>query len=296
MRGTIVLCLGCLAALSLPGTTATARLDAAQAPAQSKATPATQGWNALSVDITIRHSRVNADGAPTGVVTPAVKHHWERRLTASGWKSTMTLRSEPVVTVQGLNGRKRIENPFAITRIEDDEDGTPLRFFDRKGDQVRLPTEAELPRINRNASPSPGNEASLANTVRPLSFGRDWSDALVASPERSAARRAALERRFGKPEGRVRALDRFLSTRGDETVEVLADPQLALPVEINVVRERTLVSHTTIGYVRGAGGSVIRRSLHMERTLPDASGERTVTDVEVDNVRLEDLEDLEEKR
>jgi hypothetical protein len=287
MRGTIVLCLGCLAALSLSGTTATARLDAAQAPAQSKATPATESWNALSADITIRHSRVKADGAPTGVVTPAVKHHWERRLTASGWKSTMTVESEPVVTVQGLNGRKRIENPFAITRIEDDEDGTPLRFFDRKGDQVRLPSAAEL-RFNRTASTFPGNEASLANAVRPLSFSRDWSDALVPSPERSATRRAALERRFGKPEGRVRALDRFLSTRGDETVEVLADPQLALPVEINVVREQTLVSHTTIGYVRDAGGSLIRRSLHMERTLPDASGERTVTDVEVDNVRLEE--------
>jgi hypothetical protein len=288
MRGTIVLYLGCLAALSLPGTNATARLDAAPAPAQSKAPPATGSWNAFSADITIRHSRVKADGTPTGVVTPAVKHHWERRLTAAGWKSTMTLGSEPVVTVEGLNGRKRIENPFAITRIEDDEDGTPLRFFDRKGDQVRLPSEADLPRFNGTASPFPGSEASLASAVRPLSFSRDWSDALVASPERSATRRAALERRFGKPEGHVRALDRYLSTRGDETVEVLADPQLALPVEINVVREQTLVSHTTIGYVRGAGGSLIRRSLHMERTLPDASGERTVTDVEVDNVRLEE--------
>ncbi len=294
MRGTIVLCLGCLAALSLPGTTATARLDAA--PAQSKATPPTERWNSFSAEITIRHSRVKADGAPTGVAGPAVKHRWQRRLTASGWKSTMTLGSEPPVTVQGLNGPKRIENPFAIVRIEDDEDGTPLRFFDRKGDQVRLPSAEELPRFNRTASPFSDNTLSLANAARPVSFGRDWSDALVASPARAATRRAALERRFGKPEGRVRALDRFLSIRGDETVEVLADPQLALPVEINVVRDRTLVSHTTMGYVRGVGGSLIRRALHMERPLPDASGERTVTDVEVDNVRLENLENLEEKR
>jgi hypothetical protein len=289
MRGTIVLCLGCLAALSLPGTTATARLDAAQAPAPSMATPATESWNALSADITIRHSRVKADGAPTGAVAPAVTHHWERRLTASGWKSTMTLGSERRISIQGLEGPRHIENPFAISRIEDDEDGTPLRLFDRKGEKVRLPSEAQLrERFNRLSGPLVPNEAAVANAVRPRTFGREWSDTIVAMPSKAATRRAALERQFGKAANRVRALDRFLSTRNEETVEVLADPQSALPVEVNVVRGQALVSHTTIGYVRGDGGALIRRALRIEQAVPDGSGERTVTDVAVDNVRLEE--------
>jgi hypothetical protein len=298
MRCKKVLGVGTLAGLLLTDATATARLDAAPTAAQSlgregfgraSAAPAAERWNTFSADITIRHSRVKPDGLPAGGATPAVRYRWERRLTGAGWKSTMTFETEAPVSVQSPGGRKQIENPFAVARIEDDEDGTPLRLFDRKGERLRVPSEPQLRRqFNRAPGPLLANETALANAVRPRTFGREWSEAILAIPSKAGARRAALERRFGRAAGRVRALDRFVSTRDQETTEVLADPQSALPLEINVVRTQALVSHTTMGYVRGEGGTLIRRSLHIERAIPDTAGERTATDVEINNVRLEE--------
>jgi hypothetical protein len=288
MRWKKVLGVGTLAGLCLPGPAATAALDAAPA-GQAKVAPAAERWNTFSADITIRHSRLNADGRPASGATPAMRYRWERRLTGTGWKSTMTFENEAPVSVQSPGGRKQIENPFAIARIEDDEDGTPLRLFDRKGERVHVPSELQLRRqFNRVSGPLVANETAVANAVRPRTFGREWSEAILAMPSKAAARRAALERRFGTAAGRVGALDRFVSTRDQETTEVLADPQSALPLEINVVRSQALVSHTTVGYVRGEGGALIRRSLRIERAIPDTAGERTVTDVEINDVRLEE--------
>jgi hypothetical protein len=288
MRWKKVLGVCTFAGLWLSGATATARLDAALA-GQARVAPAAERWNMFSADITIRHSRVKADGRPTGGATPAMRYRWERRLTGTGWKSTMTFENEAPVSVQSPGGRRPIENPFAIARIEDDEDGTPLRLFDRKGERIHVPSELQLRRqFNRVPGPLVANETAVANAVRPRTFGREWSEAILAMPSKAAARREALERRFGRAAGRVRALDRFVSTHDQETTEVLADPQSALPLEINVVRSQALVSHTTMGYVRGEGGSLIRRSLRIERAIPDTAGERTATDVEINNVRLEE--------
>jgi hypothetical protein len=298
MRWKKVLGVGTVAGLSLTGATATARLNAAPTAVQSleregfsraSAASAAETWNTFSADITIRHARVKADGRPAGGSTPAMRYRWERRLTGAGWKSTMTFENETPVSLQSQGGRKQIENPFAIARIEDDEDGTPLRLFDRAGERVHVPSELQLRRqFNRVPGPLVANETALATAVRPRTFGREWTETILATPSKAAARRTALEHRFGRPAGMVRALDRFVSTHDQETTEVLADPQSALPLEINVVRSQALVSHTTMGYVRGEGGALIRRSLRIERAIPDTAGERTTTDVEINNVRLEE--------
>jgi hypothetical protein len=298
MRWNKVIGVGTVAGLSLTGATATARLNAAPTAVQSleregfsrasAASPA-ETWNTFTADITIRHSRVKADGRPAGGATPAMRYRWERRLTGAGWKSTMTFENETPVSLQSQGGRKQIENPFAIARIEDDEDGTPLRLFDRAGERVHVPSELQLRRqFNRVPGPLVANDTALANAVRPRTFGREWTETILATPSKAAARRTALERRFGRPAGMVRALDRFVSTHDQDTTEVLADPQSALPLEINVVRNQALLSHATMGYVRGEGGALIRQSLRIERAIPDAAGERTATDVEINNVRLEE--------
>jgi hypothetical protein len=293
MRWKKVLGVATLAALPLTSAAAGQSMAAQslerEVSSRASAAPAAEKWNTFSADITIRHSRIKADGRPAGGATPAMRYRWERRLTGAVWKSTMTFEDETPVSVESPAGRKQIENPFAIGRIEDDEDGTPLRFFDRKGGRVQVPTELQLRRqFNRAPGPLVANETALASAVRPRTFGREWSETILAMPSKTAARRAALERRFGRAIGRVRSLDRFVSTHDQETTEVLADPQSALPLEINVVRSQTLVSHTTMGYVRGEGGALIRRSLRTERAIPDTAGERTATDVEINNVRLEE--------
>jgi hypothetical protein len=243
-------------------------------------------WTIFSADVTVKSARVNAHGQPAGAAAPVVRYRWQRVLTASGWRSAMTLLESKGPTVHALSGQKQLDNPFAIDRIEDDEDGTPVRVFNRNGAQVALPTSAEWSRSSMPLA-KPAVDLSLANAARPLFVGRDWIESIVASPSKAGDRRATLERQFGKSIGRTRSLERFLTRRHEETMEVLVDPASALALEINVLQDSVLVRHTTVRYVPEADGSFVRRSLHTEHAIPGGNGERSITDIELSNVRFE---------
>ena len=257
-------------------------------PAQTSALLAAGNWNTVTADITVRRSRVAADGTPAGEAAPTTRYRWERRLTAAGWHSTLTLVDGARPVIDTSAGPKALDNPFAIARIEDDEDGSPLRMFNGKDEEVPTPS-VPLAGLPAGAdAPEAAREVSMAGAgVRPMTFGRDWVDAVVPSSSRTSSRRAALERRHGKAVGRVGGLDRFITTTGDDTLEVLADPVWALPLEINTVRSGALVSHTTLLYAAGSGGTLVRRTVRTEHGMPGGDGERLVTDVEFANVRLE---------
>jgi hypothetical protein len=248
-------------------------------------------WDTFAADVTIRRSLVSADGAPVGVATPAVQYHWERTQNGAGWKTIMTLASVDPATVQSLTGAVRLSNSSPVTRIEDDEDGTPLRMFDRQGGLFRMPASEEMFPIGAAAAPGRSGLQPLADpneSSRPAAnLGREWIDRLIAMPSRQADRRQALENQLGKSLERVRGLDRFVIIKGDETREILADPKSALPIEINLVRNGVLVMQTTFTYEQALGKSQIRRASHTEQLASLGTGERTVTDVELTNVRLE---------
>ncbi|PWT82358.1 MAG: hypothetical protein C5B57_08820 [Blastocatellia bacterium] len=244
-------------------------------------------WTTFSADITVKSARVNGDGQPAGTAAPAVRYRWQRKRTASGWRSTMTLLDGKGPTVHTLAGHKDLDNPFAIDRIEDDEDGTPIRVFNRRGVQVALPMGAGGSQPNTASESTPAIDRSLASAVRPMAAGRDWIESIVPSPAKAGTRRTALERQFGKAVGRTGPLDRFVTTHDGETVEILADAASALIVEMNVLRDSALVRHTTATYARQADGSFVRRALHTEQAIPGGNGERTITDVEIGNVRFE---------
>jgi len=245
-------------------------------------------WNTVTADITIKRRRVATDGTPVGDAAPVVRYRWERRLTASGWHSSLTLVDEARPVIDTSSGPRPLDNPFAIARIEDDEDGSPLRMFNASGDEVPLPSLSPGSPLSAGDASQGIDMASIArSSVRPMTFSRDWIDAVVPSIDKSSIRRAALERRHGKAVGRVRGLDRFVAISDDDTLEVLADPVWALPLEINAVRSGVLVSHTTLSYAAGSGGQLVRRTLHNEHGMPGTDGERLATDVEFANVRLE---------
>ena len=103
---------------------------------------------------------------------------------------------------------------------------------------------------------------------------------------RGDSRRLALQRRFGKAVGRLRGLDRYLESTPDRTTEVLADPDWAVPVEINVVRGGQLQSRARFSYDAGPGSSLVRRNSHVEQVI--SKDVRAVVDVDLSSVRLED--------
>jgi hypothetical protein len=252
--------------------------------------PLAERLASISVELTLHQRVVATDGSVRRQSVAPLKYRWERRRAGAGWRTAITLLSGLRPVVGEGDARVRLDNPFAIVRVEDDEDGTPPRLFDAVGRRVPLPFDAarrqlQAPRVPElPALALPPVTGRAAAPLRPPD--PDWLDSFAAAQSARADRQARLARRFGSSAGRVRSLDRFIASANGTTVELLVDPQLVLPVETNILRNGVLISRTTSVYERD-GDLIVRRAARAERPLPGANGDRTVVDVEFSNVRLE---------
>jgi hypothetical protein len=91
-----------------------------------------------------------------------------------------------------------------------------------------------------------------------------WLESVLPTRARAEERRARVEARFGASVGSVRGLLRFLRSDGEVTTETLLDPVMAVPVEVNTVRNGELESHTAYTYVAVSGG-LLRQRMTKER-------------------------------
>ena len=269
---------------------ATAQSARPGATTKDKASPP-DGWDAVSVDISVSRSHVGKDGKPKKKAGgPPAKYRWERSQTTNGWRTSITTLSQGKAAVKSLDGVHQIEPPSDLVpvRIEDDEDGTPVRFYNARGKEIAAPSRDELrKRLPALAVPRPPAPADAQR--RRHVTGRDWLDTFVVHKAKKEKRRKGLEDRFGRSRGQVKGLDRFLTASNDGEDEVLVDQEFGVPVELNRVRKGALVSHTTLEYERAADDALVRRSMRTEQTIdegPDA-GDRLVADVQFENLRIE---------
>jgi hypothetical protein len=267
----------------------------------------TANWDTFSADVTIRRQIVKQDGT-LSLKGPDMRYRWVRTLGASGWKTTMTLVSAAPDIVSTSKGPQAVSRKIPVSRIEIGDAGTPTRLFDADGRMLfMLPTRAEdgaggdagaLDAVRR-ATPTTATRAALAHTA---SLGapngilgataaegrsRDWIEHILPTVEGRAARRTALVRELGTPSGGERGLERFLSHAGGATTEVLTDPAWAVPVEINVVRDGALVSHSVLSYATDPGAGLVRRRIRSEQLMSPESGDRAVVDFELANITLD---------
>lgn len=159
------------------------------------------------------------------------------------------------------------------------------------GRLANLPAELEAVRsaaASFKASLATGGAAAI-ETSRTLADprSRDWVDHLLPTAAGRASRRAAFTRDMGSPQGAVRGLERFLQNRDGITTEVLSDPTWSVPVEINVLRDGALVSHSVLSYDEDPGAGLVRRRIRSEQLLSPESGDRAVVDFELANIRLD---------
>ena len=94
-----------------------------------------ENWDTFQADVRIRRSRVKSGGGAAGPSIPAVEYHWERVRTGSHWKTTVMAKQSGAAVVRSLNGLTQLNHPLAAVRMEDDEDGSPLRFYNNRGQQ-----------------------------------------------------------------------------------------------------------------------------------------------------------------
>lgn len=245
----------------------------------------------LSGNLIVRHQRVDAAGSPTGPAAPAIVLRLERRRDNGRWRTSLSLKSSEPVWVESLTGRQSLENPFVVARFEYDEDGTPPRLFNRSGKLIPGPTDADralfrLPDHLRDRAWNPAPILSrLAGVTGPSMDQGPAAGLLVPAVDR-AHRRALVERRFGPALDPVRGFDRFVMTSGENTQELLLNPDTALPAELNVVVRGRLATRAQFEYEPIPGGLLIRRRLRAEHATTDANGARLISDVELTDLSL----------
>ena len=266
----------------------------------------TPAWDTFSADVTIRRRLVRKDGT-RGPEAPEMRYRWVRSLGEGGWKTTMTVLSVSLDVVQTPDGPKAVSRKVPVSRIEIGDIRQPTRVFDAQGRMLfMLPTAppADASRAALDAALPPqleavrgAAEAFKANLATAVAAGaghapadprsRDWVDQLLPSVAGRATRRAAFARDMGSPQGVVRGLERFLQNRDGSTTEVLSDPTWSVPVEINVVRDGALVSHSVLFYDEDPGAGLVRRRIRSEQLLSAESGDRALVDFELSNIRLD---------
>jgi hypothetical protein len=249
----------------------------------------TERWERMVADVVVRRA-VAASADDVEVAGPEVRYVWTRARGSSGWKTKLVLKSATRPPLQTLDGPVAAANPSPVAWIEDDEDGTPLRLYNKRGERIRPPDAADR-RVLGDPIGGPFKFPSIptAGPGTGIASGgfADDVEIIVFSAGRKEQRRDALRRRFGDVTGRVKGHDRYLKHADNSTIEVLADPEWAVPTEINLVRNGSLVSHITCTYEPGAEGSLTTRSVRGEQRMAKGPFTRIISEVEFTNVRLE---------
>jgi hypothetical protein len=254
----------------------------AQQPAREGADVEAGGWDTLSADITVRHRRLDRDGTPVGLEPMPIRYRWQQSSGPAGARTVLTFAPQPKAVAERPQDAR-----YEVARIEDDGDGTPPRIYNRRGELMQLPPPASLG-LSGPARPLSDEAARAAEgpVSLPQPPAGTLAMGLVAHADDVGARRSRLKERYGRRVERIGRLERFVRTDGDDTEEVLADPESGLPTEVNIVRNGRLAWHGRFMYTRDRRGAYMRRAMHIEHAVSD-SGERVATDVELTNVTFE---------
>jgi hypothetical protein len=249
-------------------------------------------WDTFSADVTMRQDRVSADRTLTHAPMES-RFRFERTRSAAGWKTAITVLSGvPLNAAPGMEGI-RSKAPHVGMRIEDPGDGSGIRMVDAAGKELRLPQHDQLRSLPGRsgltpfASPLAAESLAAGIGIGRADPGRDWADALVIQRGQHGSRAHSFEQLHGKPIDRTKGLDRYITSSQDSDSEILVDPESALPVEINIVRDGTLVSHVTHEYVPYGPQHLLRKRVRVERRVPGSRVERTLVVFELDNVCFE---------
>ncbi len=224
-------------------------------------------WNTLNVFMTIKRTRVSKTGEVIGGALPGVQFRVKRSSASGQWRTILKIAAVDLPPKYSLAGTLIQQGSFPIARIEDDEDGSPVRMYDRDG--KLLPSMA----------PAGGALTS------PRTYGREWLNTFIATTALRTKRQQDIEREFVKA-GKVGVLKRYLKTTPDTSQELLVDGPNMVPKESNEAEQGALTFHRTFDYAPAPDG-VVRTLVHSESVVTPESGERSIVDTSFSDIRLE---------
>lgn len=256
---------------------------------QRKPTGPFDAFTSVSADVTITQGLVSQAGRPVGTPVPPVRYRWRREKKDRSWKTTMTMTASVRPATRLLSGATKEVAP-SIVRIEDDGDGTAPRFYDQRGSEIRPPEAADVARSSKvlaeGALPLPAIDRSN-QPLQQRPIDDKWIQSLAVKRSDATGRRGEILRSFGPVIGNLRGMDRFLIAIQEGSVEILIDPELNVIREWNLVKNGELDARGSSEYEAGPGDVYLRRKVRVERLLPNGSGNRMATQVELANIRFE---------
>lgn len=93
---------------------------------------------------------------------------------------------------------------------------------------------------------------------------------------------------MGLAKGRVNGLDRHVRQTDNRVLEVLVDPNAGTVAEVNLAEDGKLRQRTVYGYAELPDRRVwVRHSTRVEIAAKDGSGEPSVIEHSLSNIRLE---------
>jgi hypothetical protein len=227
-------------------------------------------WNTFTVDVSVKRQRVSSADARIGAPTPNATYRIERSSRTGSWKTVVTNLSVARPPAYAFGGAVLPARPLPVSRVEDDENGTPLRAYDGSG--VLL-------------SPTLVGQTTSTNSS-PRSVGQAWLDAFVATPTKKTARQTALEKAYGKAT-KVGTLNRYVRLETDGSQELLVDPKAVVPVEANTIRSGKRMGHRMFTYGPAPDSALVRTNVHSDTVTSVSSGDRAIVDTTFSNVCLE---------
>jgi hypothetical protein len=219
--------------------------------------------------MSVKRQRLTGTGDPLGAPSPDANYRLERSARSGSWKTVVTVLSVARPPIYSFSGALTSPRPVPVARIEDDENGSPVRAYGLNGALL---------------APTLLGNTGTTTTVRTV--GQQWLDAFVAAPSKKTARQQAFERAYGKAT-KVGPLNKYvhLGTNGSE--EVLVDPKTVIPVEANTVRGGKRLGHRTFVYGPAPDSALVRTNVHADTVTAADTGNRSVVDTTFANVCLE---------
>lgn len=270
-RGAIVtFFLGALLLGAAPGVDTVATADAAIAGWCATSLRPADVWNTLTVDMSVMRQRLSSVGDAIGAPTPNATYRIERSSRTGSWKTVVTVLSVARPPIYAFSGALTTARPIPVARLEDDEDGSPVRAYDANG--VRLATSLLQNTVNTT---------TVARTT-----GQQWLEAFVAAPGKKTARQQAFEKAYGKAT-KVGTLNKYVHLNPNGSDEVLVDPKTVVPVESNSIRNGRRVGHRTFIYGPAPDSALVRTNVHADTVTSVGTGDRAIIDTAFSNVCLE---------
>ena len=235
----------------------------------------TDSWNTFTADMRITRTHVKRDGTALGTLLPDARYRVERSNRSGSWKTVTTVLGITQPAQLHFDGAAAPAPPVVVQRLEDDENGAPLRVYDVSGRRVG---HFKNPLV-------PTADDTTFTPVAPRSTGREWINRMVLLKGKAKDRLRTFDRAYGQPV-KSGGTQIYTSTVGALTKRVVVDPVNGVALEYTETRAGVPTMRVSLRYGPAGTDAVVRLGVRSEVSVSPDVDDVVVLDSSYSNVAL----------